>query len=335
MTTEAHVDVEAAYQALHEGAMLSDRSDRARILFTGEKAAESLTGLVTSDVLALQPGKGQYAAALTAKGKILADLRIFARSDGLLVDASPTAAPNWVGIVRKYVNPRLAKYKDISGETGDIGVFGGRASDLVRSSFPDAVIVPGMEHYSHITASVGGSPVMIIVTPEFGVDGYDIVGPQDVLTDIRSQLVAAGAAMENPEALRIARIEAGRPVWGVDMDDTLLAQEMDMERFDAISFTKGCYTGQETVARVHFRGHVNRILRGLRLDSPTLPPSGSTLVTAEGKEVGVVKSSAVSPKFGAIALAVVRLEVEIGSEVSISWAEGRVNGRVDSLPFGP
>lgn len=335
MTTEARTpaDVEAAYQALHDGAMLSDRSDRARMLFTGEKAAESLTGLVTNDVLALRPGMGQYAAALTPKGKVLADVRIFARSDGLLVDASPAAAPNWVGIVRKFVNPRLAKYRDMTGETGDIGVFGGRATALVMSSFPRSGIGPGMEPYSHVIADFSGRSVMIVRTPEYGFGGYDIVGPRNVVSEIGSRLGAIGAAPEHAEALRIARIEAGRPEWGVDMDDTMLAQELDMERFDAISFTKGCYTGQETVARVHFRGHVNRMLRGLRFDASMLPPPGATIVTAEGKDSGVVKSAAMSPRMGAIALAIVRLGVEPGARVSVSSAAGRVDARVESLPF--
>ena len=112
------------YSAFRSGAALIDRSDRVRIRFGGPRAAELLTGLVTNDVLALTPGHGQYAGALTPKGKIAADIRIFADDEGLLTDASPRAAHNWRDIVRKYVNPRIAPYRDVTSETRDIGVYG-------------------------------------------------------------------------------------------------------------------------------------------------------------------------------------------------------------------
>jgi folate-binding protein YgfZ len=141
-------------------------------------------------------------------------------------------------------------------------------------------------------------------------------------------------AIEDPgDALLIARIEAGRPEWGVDMDDSLLAQEVDMERLEAISFTKGCYTGQETVARVHYRGHVNRYLRGLRFHEAAFPPLGAELQDVEGKVVGQVKSGAISPRRGAIALALVRREIEPGAVVRASWPERTVEATVESTSF--
>ena len=141
---------------------------------------------------------------------------------------------------------------------------------------------------------------MIARVPDFGVEGFEMVGDRGALEELRARLVAAGAIEETGDALTIARIEAGRPEWGADMDDSLLAQEVDMDRLEAISFTKGCYTGQETVARVHYRGHVNRHLRGLRFNEPDVPPAGSDLQDAEGKSVGIVKSGALSPRRGAI-----------------------------------
>src|SRR5438552_12778868 len=111
------------YSALHNGALFFDRSDRMRIRISGPKAAELVAGMVTNDVSALTPGEGQYAAALTPKGKIAADLRIFADDEGLLTDASPRAANNWRDIVKKYVNPRVTPYRDVSAEVRDLGVF--------------------------------------------------------------------------------------------------------------------------------------------------------------------------------------------------------------------
>src|SRR5947199_6469774 len=118
------------YSALHNGALFFDRSDRLRMRISGPKAAELVTGMVTSDVSALVPGEGQYAAALTPKGKIVADLRIFALEDSLLIDTSAAAAPGWKEMVRKYVNPRLAPYHDVTTELSDFGVFGRSARSV-------------------------------------------------------------------------------------------------------------------------------------------------------------------------------------------------------------
>lgn len=323
---------ERAYRALSDGAVVVDRSDRLRMQFSGEKAAESLTGLVTNDVVALAPGQGQYAAALTNKGKILADVRIFRHHDGFLVDANPVAGPQWAGMIRKFVNPRLAKYQDVSALTGDLGIFGTRAHALVRSVL--GVDLPGDANpYSHMSVRHGESTLTVVHAPDFGVPGFDIIGPREAISGLGASFIGAGAIEEATDALNIARIEAGRPEWGVDMDDSMLAQEMDMERLNAISFTKGCYTGQETVARVHYRGHVNRLLRGLRFTEPTVPPIGAALMDASGKEVGTVKSGAISPRFGPIALGLVRREVEPGTALSASWSSENVACLVQSLPF--
>src|SRR5262245_7323850 len=217
MTTEARIssDTERAYQALHHGAVLADRSDRFRMRFSGDKAAESLTGLVTNDVASLSAGQGQYAAALTPKGKVLADLRIFARAGDILVDTNAAAAAGFAAMIRKFVNPRLAKYEDVSQQTFDLGLFGSGAEQILRSSLPDANSA-GLSLYAHITASLGES-VMIARVPDFGVEGYDIIGPRSLIEELRERLSAAGAVESSADALAIARIEAGRPEWGTDM----------------------------------------------------------------------------------------------------------------------
>jgi tRNA-modifying protein YgfZ len=320
---------ERAYNALQNGAVIVDRSSRLRMRFSGEKAAESLNGLVTSDVAALSAGRGQYAAALTPKGKVIADTRIFARADGFLVDVTAAAAPGWVAMIRKFVNPRLAKYEDVSQDTGDIGIFGIGAATLLRSVLGD-VAIPADAPYANV---VVGESRMVVRVPDFGVDGFDVIGPRAEVDALRAQLAGAGAIEESGDALLVARIEAGRPEWGVDMDDNLLAQEVDMDRLEAISFTKGCYTGQETVARVHYRGHVNRLLRGLRFSESAVPPVGTELQDAEGKTVGSVKSGVISPRRGAIALAIVRREIEPGTVLRASWTDRNVDATVEQLPF--
>jgi len=331
---DATTVTERAYQALHHGgAILVERSDRVRMRFSGAKAAESLTGLVTNDVLSLSVGRGQYAAALTPKGKVIADVRLFARDDGFLADVAAAAGPGWVSMIRKFVNPRLAKYEDVTPLTGDLGLFGSGASEMLRATFDLDATPAELPPYGHLTVQIAGESFMIARVPDFGVDGYDIIGPRVALDAVRARLTNAGAIGEIGDALLVARIEAGRPEWGADMDDTLLAQEVDLDRLEAISFTKGCYTGQETVARVHYRGHVNRHLRGLRFSEPVVPPAGTELHDAEGKVVGTVRSGVLSPLRGAIALAIVRREIEPGTVLRGSWSGRYLDARIESLPF--
>jgi folate-binding protein YgfZ len=334
--TNITTQTERAYHALYNGAVVVNRSDRLRMLFTGDKAVDSLTGLVTNDVAALKVGQGQYAAALTNKGKVLADVRIFSTAGGggggLLVDASAAAGTSFAAMVKKFVNPRLAKYQDISQQSGDTGVFGPGSLDLLNTLVSGG-ISHELEPYGHVLVDFADTKMMVARVPDFGVDGYDIIGPREVIDQLQAKLVSAGAIDEASEALNIARIEAGRPVWGIDMDDSVLAQEMDMDRLGAISYTKGCYTGQETVARVHYRGHVNRLLRGLHFEETILPPTGSPIADESGKEIGSVKSGALSPRRGAIALALIRREVEPGTMVRVGSSGQQSGARVVELPF--
>jgi folate-binding protein YgfZ len=154
----------------------------------------------------------------------------------------------------------------------------------------------------------------------------------------------AGAVPAGLEAWEIARVEAGRPEWGLDIDDTTIPQEANFDELHAISYTKGCYVGQETVARVHFRGHVNKHLRGIRAPSVEPPPRGATLHDEGGTQVGDVRSAARSPMLGGIALAMVRREVPVGAQLIARWPADPADGstahaerRVDvvALPFAP
>jgi folate-binding protein YgfZ len=128
-------------------------------------------------------------------------------------------------------------------------------------------------------------------------------------------------------------VEAGRPEWGLDIDDTTIPQEANLDDLHAISYTKGCYTGQEVVARVHFRGHVNRHLRGLRAAGAEPPPTGAQLVDESGRPVGEVRTGVSSPRLGGIALAMVRREVEPGASLSARWDGAESRADVSALPF--
>lgn len=321
-----------AYGALHDGAVLIDRSDRSRLRLEGPKAAEVMSGLVTNDVMKLVPGEGLYAAALTPKGKIIADVRIFRMEDAILADVSPAAAEGWWAMLRKYVNPRLARYRDVSTEIADLGLFGPRAEAVIAL----AAEVPGESlgldsPFRHRPLTIAESPVTVARIPDAGVDGFSLFCPTESRERLAELLVACGARQGTAEVLEVARVEAGRPAWGRDIDDTTLAQEANLDELQAISYDKGCYTGQETVARVHFRGHVNRMLRGLVLQRGDVPPR--TALWSGDKEVGDVRSVVTSPRRGQIALAMVRREVPVGQRLELRVDGETIGATVVELPF--
>ena len=337
----AYGSVSAEYEALNTRAAVFDRSHRGRLRVKGPRAAEMVTGLVTNDVSALVPGQGCYAAALTAKGKIVADVRVFVEEDGILVDAPPRAATAWAAMVKKFVNPRTAPHVDESATLRDVGVFGATARHVVSElTGVPAPALTAMAPYAHMSVEVDGVPARIAKVPDLEVEGFELSGPADSFTSLWTRAVAAGATPAGLEAWDIARVEAGRPEWGVDMDDNTIPQEANFDALHAISYTKGCYVGQETVARVHFRGHVNKHLRGVRAASLEPIPSGATLHDESGAQVGDVRSAVRSPRLGAIALAMIRREVEPGATLiarSAGDAEGAApaDRRVDvaALPF--
>ena len=303
---------------------------------SGEKAGEVLTGLVTNDVLALQPGQGQYAAALTAKGRIVADLRIFAEGGSYIVDVPPRAWPGWLAMVRKFVNPRLAAYRDESETLREIGIFGAAARHVASAvTGINSSALTALAPYAHVPVEVAGTTVMVASAPDLGLEGFDLFVPVEAFDDLWARAVASEATPAGLVACEIARVEAGRPEWGLDIDETTLAQEANFDSLDAISYTKGCYVGQEVVARIHFRGHVNRHLRGLRAASAEPVPTGARVydAAADGAEVGDVRSAVASPRLGGIALGMVRREVGVGTALVAKWEGGERRVDVAPLPF--
>ena len=288
--------VNAEYAALHTTAIMIDRSPRSRGTFGGAKAAEVLAGVVTNDVLALVDGAGCYAAALSPKGKLIADVRIFRRTDDVLVDVPPGAAAGWLAMVRKYVNPRLSRYQDVSDALSDLSVYGpASASILAKALGMDDALVRELGDFSHVGAIAWGVDCMVARVPDLGLDGFALIVPAAARERAWEALRTAGATLASPYVFEIARIESGRPEWGIDMDENTLPQEANFDELHAISYTKGCYTGQETVARIHFRGHVNRHLRGVKFDSTTSVRPRGELFDATGRSVGEVRSVARSP----------------------------------------
>jgi folate-binding protein YgfZ len=301
-----------------------------------------VAGLVTNDVTGLAPGQGCYAAALTAKGKIVADVRVFVEEGSVLTDAPPRAADAWTSMVRKYVNPRLAPHADVTTTLRDIGIFGATARHVISevTGVPSPALT-ALAPYAHVTVDLDGVRAIVASVPDLGMEGFELILPAEAFPALWQRAVEAGAVPAGLEAWEIARVEAGRPEWGLDIDDTTIPQEANFDELHAISYTKGCYVGQETVARVHFRGHVNRHLRGVRSEGADPVPRGATLHDEAGIQVGDVRSAVRSPMLGGIGLAMIRREVEPGRPLVARWgaagAEPGVlaerTGNVVALPF--
>jgi folate-binding protein YgfZ len=339
-----------AYEALHAGAAWFDRRARVRTDVRGPLAAETISGLVTNDIKSLAPGHGHYAAALTPKGKIIADVRVFAYAGGCLVDTSPQAGDGWLQLLRKYVNPRVAPYTNVSTTVVDIGVFGARAMHLLGAALElPREALAGLAPYGHLripdrvvwSGGGGGDGIGGVVArvPDLGIDGFDILIPAAGWDAAVRRLTAVGVVAATADVWTVARVEAGRPEWGVEIDDRTIPQEANFDELGAISYTKGCYTGQETVARIHFRGHVNRHLRGIEFAGPVIPPALALVVDEGDKPLGEIRSAVHSPRHGGIALAMLRREVSIGAHVTARWqvsedrAQGETGGTVTDLPF--
>jgi tRNA-modifying protein YgfZ len=286
-----------------------DRSDRGKLALTGSGAREFLQGQVTNDIEALTPGTGCYAAFLTPKGKMLGDLRVLETGDELLLDCERVALQELFNMIRRFSIGYDLELHKRTLESGLLSVFG-----------PDVVAgVPETEH-AHVETLVGDVAVRAVRT-DVGLDL--LCNAADV-----SAVVAALALPElSTEDAERVRIEHGRPRYGIDLDDTVIPQEAGLNE-RAVSFTKGCYVGQETVARLFYRGKPNRSLRGLRL-SDEVPP-GAVLWLGE-RQVGQITSVACSPTFGSIGIGLVRREAPAGSVVTAG--DNGTTAEVVELPF--
>jgi tRNA-modifying protein YgfZ len=297
------------YERLREAVGLVDRSARGKLRLTGGEAADYLQGQVTNDVAALAPGTGCYAALLNHKGKMLADMRVLRGEDFIWVDAEPAGFPALTRNASMFSIGRDVRHEDVTGDYAILSLIGPEARAALDEPPPET------EH-----AFTHGEHGMYVATDL----GVDVICPAADAAAVRDALGIEPVPEETAECLRI---ESGRPKFSVDVGNETIPQEAGLNE-RAVSFTKGCYVGQETVARLHYKGKPNRHLRGLRLSGPV--ERGDEIRFGD-RVVGEIGSTAVSPVHGAIALALVRREAEPGAEVRVGRSS--VDGRVAELPF--
>jgi folate-binding protein YgfZ len=317
MTVADQVEVDGQYRALKEEAGVLDRSERGKLRARGADAAEYLQGQLTNDIEALDRETGCYAALLDRKGHMQADMRVLRLDNGdLWLDAEQHAISTVERHLLMYSVGRDVEIEDVSGEWSIVSVIGPAASQVAGTP-------PASREHAQRFYERDGVEILAV-----GTDlGLDLIVRAERSRELRELLVRSGAAEVIEAAAEILRVESGRPRFGHEMTSATIPQEAGIDE-RAVSFTKGCYIGQETVARLHHRGRPNRHLRGLRLDAPV--EDGEAIALGE-REVGTVGTAVLSPALGPIALAVVRREAEPGSRIAVG--EGGVGGEVIELPF--
>ncbi len=306
-----------------------DRSERGKLALSGSGAVEFLNGQVTNELMGLEAGEGRYAAFLTPKGKMLGDLRILAvgeRPDEppteLLLDTERVALQALFDMIRRFKIGYEVELHKRTLERGLVSLIGPGAATLAAGDGDEIGHLPDAEH-ANAPAQIDDVACLAVRT-DVGIDLIcDAADTERLLALLRER----GALPVSEQAAECLRVEHGRPRYGVDLDDTVIPQEAGLNE-RAVSFTKGCYVGQETVARLYYKGKPNRHLRGLRLSAPAT--SGDDLLLGE-RVVGHVGSAVLSPGLGPIALALVRREAEPGAIVSVG--EHGTSAEVLELPF--
>jgi folate-binding protein YgfZ len=351
-TLKAGHETRAEYEVLQSGCGLLDRSERGKLALSGAGAVEFLNGQITNELADLRPGEGRYAAFLTNKGKMLGDLRVLAVGEGaaveeLLLDTERVALQALFDMIRRYKVGYDVQLHKRTLECSLFSLIGPAAHACAAGAAGSADIDPTdpanppildalQEEHTHTPATVAGRRVRLIAT----ADGIDMLCASSEHDAVRDALLEAGAGEVGEDAAEILRVERGRPRYGLDMDEGTIPQEAALNE-RAVSFTKGCYVGQETVARLFYRGKPNRHLRGLRISEPAhsetahlqtarLAASGEELRLGE-RVVGHLGSVVESPLHGLIGLALVRRAAGPGDTLAVG--ERGASATVVELPF--
>jgi len=317
MNDAATVELDAQYRQLREECGLLERSDRGKLLISGLEAAEYLQGQLTNDIEALAPGEGCYAALLDRKGHMQADMRVLRPSaEEFWLDTEPAGSGPAQRHLQRYKIGREVEVSDQTSELAILSLIGPRSAEVAGT--------PPLPAYACRWVNAAALDCLAVGTGQ----GIDLFAAASEAGPLAGALIGAGAVKVSAEAVEIGRVEAGVPRFGAEMGaETMPAEAGIVEA--AVSFSKGCYIGQETVARLHYRGKPNRRLLGLYLSEPA--PPGAALRLGE-REVGALGSACVSPALGPIALAIIRREAKPGDQLTVG--EAGVTARVVELPFG-
>ncbi|MGD0815834.1 MAG: aminomethyltransferase family protein [Verrucomicrobiota bacterium] len=332
-------DAPAEYAALRQSAGILDLSFRGRLCVLGSDRVKFLNGQVTNNVKDLRPGQGCYAALVSVKGKIQSDLHIYILENEILLDFEPGLDAAVQERLGNYIIAEDAQVADVSALYGLWSIQGPKAAALVQR-LPWNIVIPEKPHAPARIDDAALGEIYVMNHARTRDAGYDFFVPTKAMPAVAEQLIAAANDTSGRlcgwQSLETARLEAGIPRFGADMDETNLAPEVLDEQ--AISYSKGCYIGQEVISRVRTYGQPAKSLRGLRLpdDLRALPAKGDKLFLGE-KEVGYITSAVASPRLKAnIALGYVRREAnKSGTDLLLQIPPGKVPVKIVEVPFLP
>jgi folate-binding protein YgfZ len=309
-------------RALHDDAGVVDRSDRGAVLVTGADAWSYLQSIVSADLDVVGEREGAHSLLLTPQGKLDVDFRLLRVGDEAWLDCDPGFGEHLAASLNRFRIRVDCEVTDRSGSWGSVAVRGPNATGFAASL---GVELPAVAH-----AFVPWEDAVVVRVPWPDGDGFDVVGPAATVAKAVERLQEAGVPAVGGDAYEAVRIEVGVPRQGFELDEKTIPQEAFLE-LDAVSFTKGCFLGQELVCRIDTRGRVNRYLRRLTGIEDGRPPRGSEIVAGD-KVVGTVTSSVAADDVPAAALGYVRHEVEPPAEVELRWDGGAGRARVEPVP---
>jgi folate-binding protein YgfZ len=331
-TVPAHYgDVAREYAAVRSGrAGLIDLSSRGRVEVSGADAVAFLNGMITNDVKAL-PDDGWFTAAFpTVLGRLVAVVRVLHTKKSFLFDSEEVTAAKVVQLLSRFTAAGDFKVTELTNDFALLSIQGRDAAAIIRDAISADIVDLSRGRVSIIEWR--GHQLRVIRITHTGEDGFDLFVPAESAGELWTALSSAGAVPVGQDALDILRIEAGIPKHGVDMDETNVVLETGLD--EAVSFTKGCYIGQEIIARIHWRGHVAKRLSGLIIESGTVQ-SGDKLLAEDGKEIGRITSAVSSPQLGKnVALAFVKYDyLANGTAVRVLSGSAEATATVAALPF--
>lgn len=321
----------AQYSAVRDGgAGVLDLSARGRLLVSGSEAVMFLNGLITNDMKTLEVNSWMPAVFPNVQGRLLAAVRVIHRADGFLLDTEGATLETVAKLLERFTLAGDFRVADLTSETAMLSVQGNNAAGVLLDTLGETVINP----QGVVNAQMkNGTKVMIIRATHTGEDGFDLFIDDNEATTLLDSLTNAGARPIGPDMQEVLRIEAGIPRYGIDMDDTNVVTEANLD--DAVSFTKGCYIGQEIIARIKYRGHVAKKLAGLIFETQVALESGLKIFSSDDKEVGRVTSPAFSPRLDrTVAMGYVKYDhLEPGTPVKVSAGDDGISGKVAELPI--
>ena len=336
-------EIAKEYAAVRQAGLI-DLSPRGRFLVSGSEAIQFLNGLITNDMKTLEQYSWMPAAFPNVQGRLIASVRVTRLTDegtdkkvspAFLIDTEAATHDSVLQTIQRFTLAGDFRVTDVTSSTSMLSLQGSKAARVVGSVFGAAAATATSNAVLQVDWQQAGATAAVTIVPasHTGEAGFDLIVDNQQAAGLWQALRQAGAEPVGYDALEVLRIEAGLPRYGVDMDETNVVTETNLD--DAVSYTKGCYIGQEIIARIKYRGHVAKKLSGVMFDETVAVNAGAAINSVDGKEIGRVTSATFSPKLKrTIALAYLKYDyIATGTAVTVVGADREFSGKVVELPF--